>query len=98
MNPGYQSVMNFARVEQKDHTRPVKVFSGFGSGFVLHRFNDQDRNRSPMPNFMRSAAKNKIAQQSMTMTGHGDQIALLRLGSFEQFGRRIAHGQMSTYR
>ena len=51
-----------------------------------------------MPDLVNGAAKNQIADQSMAMAGHGDEIAIFLFSRFQNFLRRFTHCELARNR
>jgi hypothetical protein len=51
-----------------------------------------------MPDFVDGAAENQIADQPVTVAGHGDEIAVFSLGGLQNFFWRIAQCEKRCYR
>ena len=48
-----------------------------------------------MTDGVNGAAEDEIAQKTMAVRGHRNQITLFALGGFQDFSRRIAQGELS---
>jgi len=66
------------------------------SGWFVSGAYEKDRDRSPVTDFVNGAAKEEVANETMSVAGHGDEIAVLILGGFKDLLRRIAERQMSA--
>ena len=64
---------------------------------LLFGADEEDGDRSLVPYFMNGAAEQEIAQQSMSVAGHGNEAAVFPLGRLENLTRRIAQREMGRH-
>jgi hypothetical protein len=66
----------------------------FGSAPLVAGSDEKHWNICAMTHTARDAAKDKVGDEAVPMSGHGDQIALYLFGEFNYFVCRFSPSQM----